>query len=143
MSTFCTLHITSESSSTLPSGFLNPGGKSDVDFVDLESPQASATRKRVRAKLGLRDVQIPRYRWQLCSDDFVTSDDIYDHLTWIFNCIQPAHALFEHLGEGYTYWLSTFWAGNGTGGGPMIELRSLDILAKHRVEIGIAFYLED
>jgi hypothetical protein len=143
MSTFCTLHIISESSSTLPSGFLHARSKSDVDFVDLESPEASATRKRVRAKLGLLDVQVPRYRWRLCSNDFVTSDDIYDHLTWIFNCIQPAHALFEHLGEGYTYWLSTFWGGNGTGGGPLIELRSLDILAKHRVEIGIAFYLEE
>jgi hypothetical protein len=40
-------------------------------------------------------------------------------------------------------YLESLAGGNGTGGGPLIELRSLDILAKHRVEIGIAFYLEE
>ena len=143
MSIFCTLNIRSESISTLPTGFLRADAGSNVRFVDLESPEMASRRRRVRAKFGKKEVLVDRYWWHLCSDDFVTSDDIYDHLTWIFGCITPPLSLAEHLDDRYTYWLSTYWGFDRPGLGPTILLKTSELLAKHKVELQISLYPEE
>ena len=144
MSIFCTLNIQSESTSMLPNGFLEAGARSHVRFVHLESPEWVSRRRRVRKKCGLTEAPpVARYWWQLCSEDFVTSEDIHDHLAWIFGCITPPLSLAEHLGHGYSYGLSTYWGFNGPGGGPTILLKTSELLAKHKVELQISLYPEE
>lgn len=126
----------------LPTEFQSVASKAQFEFVDNHSPDRLERRARVRRKLGLGDVAIPRYHWQLFSDGFVGTDDIYDHLEWIFNqlCItQPLHAA---LGEHFQFWFSLFWEGNGTGGGPLITRQTMQLLTLHQAELGIGFYLD-
>ena len=102
-----------------------------------------ASRERVRKKLGLEIVSIPRYHWRLSSDGFVDGDDIYDHFKWIFGLIQPGRPLFQQLGQDFQYGMSVFWSGNGTGGGPLLTLEVAELLVFHRMDIGVCFYLDE
>lgn len=142
MSIFCTLNIESESKSMLPNGFLTVGVRSHVRFIDLGSPEWVSRWRRVRRKCGLSDAPVPvgRYRWQLCSQDFVTSEDIHDHLAWIFGCITPPLSLAAHLDDGYACHLSTYWEFDGPGGGPTIPLKTSELLTKHKVESRLRTY---
>lgn len=112
-------------------------------FVDLESPATASRRQRVRAKCGLAEVPVARYWWHLCSEDFVTGEDIHDHLTWIFDCISPQLSLAEHLDDRYIFWLSTYWGFDRPGAGPTILLKTSELLAKHKVELQISLYPEE
>lgn len=138
---FCTLHIRSNLHAALPCGFLRSANAINPEFVDNDSPDVRARRERVRKKLGLEDISLPRYHWRLSSDGFVDSDDIYDHLAWIFELIHPGRPLFQQLGQEFEFWISVFWEGNGTGGGPLFTLRVAELLVFHRVEMGVGFYL--
>jgi hypothetical protein len=111
-------------------------------FVDRDSPESRTRRERVRNKLGLENVPLPRYHWRLSSDGFLDSDDVYEHLLWIFERIRSGYPLYQLLGDDFECWLSVFWRGNGTGGGPLITMQIAKLLTRHRVEMGIAFYVE-
>lgn len=128
----------------LPNAFLKAGARSNVRFIDLGSPEWVSRRRRIRKKWGQSDVPVPvaRYLWQLCSQDFVTSEDIHDHLAWIFDCITPPLSLAEHLHDEYAYHLSTYWGFDGPGGGPTILLKTSELLAKHKVKLQISLYPE-
>lgn len=114
----------------------------NLKFVDHESPEVRERRMRVRSKLGLKDAAIPRYHWQLSSDGFVSSDDIHEHLLWLFERLQSDQPLSQLLETDFEYWFSVFWQGNGTGGGPLITLQTADLLVRHKAEMGVAFYVE-
>ena len=63
-------------------------------------------------------------------------------LLWILDRIKSDLPLYQVLGDGFEYWFSLFWQGNGTGGGPLIALRTLELLVFHRAELGVAFYAD-
>lgn len=142
MSVFCTLHIRSNSHAALPREFLRSSEKVNFEFVDNNSPDVRERRERVRKNLGLEEVSLPRFQWHLSSDGFVDSDMIYDHIAWIFGLIRPGRPLFQQLGQEFEYWMSVFWQGNGTGGGPLITLEIAELLLFHKVEMGVGFYLD-
>jgi hypothetical protein len=127
----------------LPEDLLKPGKYENIDFVDSESPELRARRNRVRAKLGLKRAQIARYQWKVISDGKVENDDIDEHLKWLLGNFEDGIKLTERLGPEFQCWISVFWLGNGTGGGPLLTIRSMEILLHHRIEIGVAFYLDD
>ena len=81
-----------------------------------------------------------RFDWSLCSKDFVVSDEIEDHLYWIFDQIKSKRSLSQVLGKEYQYWLSIFWGGNGTGGGPLITVDIAKLLVWHEISMGVSFY---
>jgi hypothetical protein len=137
---FCILHIESAELGALPQELLRSSAVA-FDFVDRDWPHMRERRKRVRDELGLSDVTIPRYRWQLNSDGFVDTDDIHDHLAWIFSQVNTNHSFSQTLGVGFKYWFSVFWKGNGTGGGPLITLQTIDLLSRHKAELAIGFYV--
>ena len=142
MTVACTLHIRSNVYAELPSGFLRPRKKAKFVFVDNLSPEMLERRGRVRRRLGLDDVAIPRYHWRLSSDGLVSGDDLHKHLQWLLGHIQSEHAINDLLGASFAYWFAASWTGNGTGGGPLISLASAELLVRHRAEMGVAFYLE-
>lgn len=142
MTAFCTLHIRSDQHAQLPEGFVRSRKRIKFEFVDQLAPDVSERRIRVRRKLGLDDVAVPRYHWRLSTEGFLESDDIHQHLLWIFDRIKSDVPLIESLGSSFDYWVSIFWQGNGTGGGPLITLQTTDLLAHHRAEMGVAFYAE-
>ena len=142
MKVFCTFHIWSDSQSALSENLLNLQAESEFDFVDNHSIDRQFRRARFRKKLGLDDAPIPRYHWKLCSNGFVEADDLHLHLQWVLGHIQANTPLSQLLGEEFTYWVSVFWGGNGTGGGPLIDMQITDLLAYHRLEMGVSFYLE-
>lgn len=122
----------------LPHRFLRSRRKLNLVFRDHASPKARERRLRVRSKLGLEDVPIPRYHWQLSSDGFVDSDDVYEHVVWIFERLQRGQPLSQLLGPDYEYGFSVFWPGNG----PLITLKTAELLVRHKAEMGVAFYVE-
>lgn len=142
MTVFCTLHIRSNVSAALPDGFVLARKTTKVEFVDHASPEVRERRMRVRSKLSLEDVALPRYHWWLSSESFVNSDDIHEHLLWVFDRVKSDLPLSQSLGSDFEYWFSVFWQGNGTGGGPLITLQTSDLLVRHRAEMGVAFYVE-
>jgi hypothetical protein len=142
MTIFCTLHIRSNVCGELPTGFLRTRKKMKLELVDHASPEVRERRVRARSKLGLEDVPLPRFHWRLSSDGFVSSEDIHEHLTWIFDRIQSDRPLSQSLGDNFEYWFSVFWQGNGTGGGPLITLQTSELLVRHKAEMGVAFYVE-
>lgn len=140
---FCTLHIHSHTQSTLPANFVPSNKKGNIEFVDCESQEIKNRRDRVRAKLGLGAAQIARYQWKLTSDGMVENDDIYSHLVWIFQNFEGSSSVLKVLGPDFTCWVSVFWSGNGTGGGPLLETKTMEMLLFHQIDLGVAFYLED
>jgi hypothetical protein len=142
MTVFCTLHIRSDVHAELPGGFLLSRKRTKIDFVDNSSPEMRERRSRVRSKLGLKDVAIPRYHWRLSSEGAVTSDDIHEHLLWILGRISSELSMNQSLGSGFEYWFSVFWQGNGTGGGPLITLQTAELLVRHKAEMAVSFYVE-
>ena len=142
MTVFCTLHIRSDENARLPEGFVLSRNKTKIEFVDQAAPDVCERRMRVRRQLGLEDVALPRYHWRLSTERFVNSDEIHQHLLWILDQIMSDIPMSESLGDKFDYWFSVFWQGNGTGGGPMITLKTTDLLARHRAEMGVAFYAE-
>ena len=56
--------------------------------------------------------------------------------------LKPELPLGDVFGDSFEYWLSVAWAGNGTGGGPLITARTSRLLAMHEIDLGVAFYLE-
>jgi hypothetical protein len=142
MTVACTLHIRSDTHAALPSGFWRSRKKVAVEFTDNQSPEILARRERVRRKLGLNEVEIPRYHWRLSSDEQVTGDDLHEHLEWLLDHIPKDRVINDLLGPGFEYWFSAAWTGNGTGGGPLVSLQTSKLLQVHQAEMGIAFYLE-
>ncbi len=138
---FCTLHIRSGERSSLPARFFRPVKETGLVFKDLHAEAALARRARLREQLGLDDVALPRYYWRLCTENRVAGDDIHDHIQWLLACVRDGHRLLELKEAGYAYWLSVFWTGNGTGGGPLIDLPTVHILAREQISMGIGFYL--
>lgn len=115
----------------------------NVVFRDFDEADMRASRIRVSRKLGRILPALPRYQWWISSKDFVAGDEIQDHLEWIFQLLPLNCRLCDVLAGDYAYWISTFWVGNGTGGGLMISARMADLLSQHRATLGVGFYLED
>lgn len=139
---FCTLHIRSNDHGTLPAPLMAGASGVKFEFVDNQAPEQRARRARVRGKLGLGDVEIPRYHWQLRSEESVSADDIYAHVQSILAQLGVDRSLGEMLDSGYEFWFSVFWQGNGTGGGPLITQQMAALLMMHKVDLGIGFYLD-
>ena len=143
MDVFCTLAINSSSQNSLPSGLFLAKANTRIEFTDNDRPERKAQRERWR-KGGIpirRD--LPRYWWQICSDEFVSSDDINAHLIWILGHLRKDRLLSDLKSDGYSYLFSVFWgASNGTGGGPLITTDLAKLLVIHNAELAIGFYVK-
>lgn len=143
MKTFCTLHIRSPSQDRLPKGLFRPSAEMLVEFKDCHDQDLRASRARVSKAIGRSLPEIPRYGWKIASDAFVAGDDIEDHLLWIIHLLPPNARLCELLAGDFDYWISTFWVGNGTGGGVLLSVKISDLLARHKVPLAIGFYVDE
>lgn len=115
----------------------------DLEFKDLCAPDVLESRIRVSKKLGRDFPELPRYCWRISSESYVTGDDIEEHLEWIFHLLPSDSRLCDLLSGDFDYSISTFWVGNGTGGGVLISVRMAELLSKHRVALGVGFYLDE
>lgn len=113
----------------------------DVEFKDFHAPDLRAARARVSKKLGSHLPALPRYYWRISSEGYVAGDDLEDHLEWIFRLLPSSNHLCDLLGGDFEYWISTFWVGNGTGGGMRVGVRMADLLSRHKTTLGVGFYL--
>ncbi|WP_354675466.1 hypothetical protein [Cupriavidus alkaliphilus] len=143
MKTFCTLHIRSPSQDRLPKELFRPSARMRLEFKDWHDQNLRASRARVSKAIGRALREIPRYHWQIASDAFVDGDDIEGHLLCIFHLLPPDARLCELLAGDFDYWISTFWVGNGTGGGVLLSVKISDLLARHKVQLAIGFYLDE
>lgn len=73
----------------------------------------------------------------------VDSDDLRDHLSWLLNRLKRGKLLTDLSLQGFEYYFSVFWGGNGTGGGPLITREALAMLTLHGAEMGVCFYYEE
>lgn len=142
MNCYCTLHINSSDHEQLPSEMFLKKALKRIEFRDNESPERRARRERMSAKGIFQRSDLPRYWWHLDSSGKVVGDDIQAHLLWILAQLRKDKLLCELDLAGYQYWFSVFWEGNGTGGGPLITQRTIELLLRHKADLGIGFYLE-
>lgn len=143
MKTFCTLHIRSASQDRLPKELFRPSANVLVKFKDCHDQDLRASRARVSKAIGRALPEIPRYHWQITSDGFVDGEDIEDHLLWVFHLLPSDAHLCDLLTGDFDCWISTFWVGNGTGGGVLLSVKVSNLLARHKVELAIGFYLDE
>ncbi|WP_157128542.1 hypothetical protein [Cupriavidus sp. USMAA2-4] len=143
MNCFCTLFINSRHNADLPVSMFSYRSISQFDFTDNESPERLAMRSRLEMKGILQSADRPRYWWNINTDGKVSGSDIDEHIAWLVARVRPGRLLNELSAAGYGYFFSVFWPGNGTGGGPLITLRTVEMLASHRAELGVGFYYDD
>lgn len=142
MTDFCSLHVRSDVHAELPAGFLRSRKKIDVVFTDNESPERRASFDRLRRSGAFQRVNPPRYHWWFSSDGFVEGFDVYRHLLWVLDQIQPKFLLSQLKDAGFECWLQFYWEGNGTGGGPLVTPQIAELLVRHNVSLQFGFYLE-
>lgn len=140
MSIFCILHIISDVRDSLPPDFLPVLAHTKWGFVDNASEEQRNRRMRFRRAVGLEDVPIPRYHWQLNSDGMVGGGNIENHFLWVISQIKVDPTIREILGDDFQYWFSVFWQDQGIGGGPVITVQIAEMLARHQAKMEISFY---
>ena len=140
---YCTLFIRSKNDGILPSSVFLASAIKSATFSDNRSPERVASRARLRKAGIAQRAGVPRYRWHLDTHGKVNSDDLGDHLGWLLNRLKKGKGLTDLRNQGFEYYFSVFWGGNGTGGGPLITREALAMLALHEAEIGVCFYYEE
>ena len=140
---YCTLFISSRTHAALPSSIFLASAIRAADFSDNMSPERVASRARLQ-KAGIQQrPDVPRYWWHLDTNGKVDSDDLRDHLIWLLNLLKRGKLLTDLSLQGFEYYFSVFWGGNGTGGGPLITREALAMLTLHGAEMGICFYYQE
>ena len=112
-----------------------------LKITDRDSPEEKAATERKR-RLGFSLPPPPfRYFGVLSSSGQVKGPDILRHVEWLFSNFRPEFDLTEWKSIGAEYELSfAWWGGLGTAYGPSIAPELADILARHRVTLGISVY---
>lgn len=142
MTCYCTLIIHSSDHASLPVGVFRGSAIKKFEFTDQESAERRASRQRMRAAGFREHPNLPRYWWNLDTKGRVAGDDVHIHLAWLLGQLAKGSLLSALTAQGYTYWFSMFWGGNGTGGGPLITHEAVALLSLHGAEMGVSFYHE-
>lgn len=143
MSCYCTLHINSTAHAQLPADLFLAKSLRNFSFTDNESAERRARRARLSAQGINARPNLPRYWWQMDTDGIVDGTDIHAHVYWLLAQLKKGRLLCELAAHGYEYWLSVYWGGNGTGGGPLITRETIEMLKLHDTQMGISFYYKD
>ncbi|MEN5178308.1 hypothetical protein ABE501_00890 [Comamonas testosteroni] len=138
MKDYCALHIRSDTKSELPRNFLER--KLEIIFTDNESPERIASFDRLAAKGVFKRKDLPRYHWVFSSEGAVDGFDVYKHISWVLDQINPEFSLTRLRNLGFEFLLQFYWESNGTGGGPLITSELAELLVQHNVNLQFGFY---
>jgi hypothetical protein len=119
-----------------------------LDLLKVEdslSPLQMASSKRMRSLGFVIRSDLPRFRWILDTSGRFDEDtfDLFTHVSWLLAQLKPSVSLEETRGRGVESFLSLYYCGNGTGGGPFISPEVAELLVSHRISMQVGFYYED
>jgi hypothetical protein len=119
---------------------------SKFEFTDLEEPERVRRSLVLDRKLeSILKKKAPtknefRYWWTLSSESFVDTELIESHLHWILSNLRTGKLLSDLSAHQINYFVSCFWHGNGTGGGPLLSVDFIDTLQKQKTAFAVSFY---
>ena len=141
---YCSLFVRSDRENEAKALFR---GKT-LDLLKLEdnlSPLRVASAERLRAKGFVMRNDLPRFRWILDTNERFDADtfDLFTHVSWLLAKLKPSVSLEEARSRGVESFLSLYYGGNGTGGGPYISAELAELLVRHQISMQVGFYYED
>lgn len=99
----------------------------------------------MRAAGFVRRADLPRFVWILESrdDDESAIFDLDEHVTRLLSQFKSIEVLDRARNRGVEAFLSLYYGGNGTGGGPFISPSLSEHLARYKMPLQVGFYYED
>ena len=116
-----------------------------LDVEDSLSPLRIASAERMRSAGFIMRSDLPRFRWCLDTNGRFEEDtfDLLAHVSWLLAQLKPSVSLADARTRGVESFLSLFYAGNGTGGGPYISQELAELLVRREIAMQVGFYYED
>jgi hypothetical protein len=116
-----------------------------LDVEDNLSPLRIASAERMRAAGFIVRSDLPRFRWCLDTDGRFEEQtfNLLAHVSWLLAQLKPSVSLAEARRRGVESFLSLYYAGNGTGGGPFISQELAQLLVRREIAMQVGFYYED
>jgi hypothetical protein len=116
-----------------------------LDVEDNLSPLRMASAERMRAAGFVMRSDLPRFRWCLDTNGRFEAEtfDLLAHVSWLLGQLKPSVSLAEARTRGIECFVSLFYAGNGTGGGPYISQELAELLVRRDIPMQVGFYYED
>jgi hypothetical protein len=143
---FLTLKLYSKTTSELPTDLIKKQAYSAFEYVDYQDPSRLRRRRELDQKIGeIMNRAAPtelqfRHWWTLSTDGFVESDDLSVHLEWILKKFRRGKIIGDLEKFQIEHFISCFWRGNGTGGGPLLSVELISVLHRQRTELAVSFY---
>jgi hypothetical protein len=116
-----------------------------LDVQDNLSPMRVASAERMRAAGFIMRSDLPRFTWLLDTDGRFETEtfDLFAHVSWLLGQLNPSVSLEDARSRGVESFLSLYYGGNGTGGGPYISQEVAELLVSHRIPMQVGFYYEE
>lgn len=119
-----------------------------LDLLEVEdnlSPMRIASAERMRAAGFVMRSDLPRFTWFLDTKKRFEEDtfDLFTHVSWLLAQLKPSMSLANGRARGVESFLSLFYAGNGTGGGPYISQEVAELLVHREIAMQVGFYYEE
>ncbi|MDE2598514.1 MAG: hypothetical protein KGL40_02710 [Rhodocyclaceae bacterium] len=116
-----------------------------LEVEDYLSPEKVASTERMRSAGFILRNDLPRFRWCLDTREKINAEsfDLFAHVSWLLAQLKPSVSLEEARDRGVELFLSLYYAGNGTGGGPLISQELAELLAHRGISMQVGFYYED
>ena len=141
---YCTLVVRSDREGDAK-GLLKPEALALLELKDNFSPSALASAERLKAAGLVRRADLPRFSWFLDSRGGIESEvfDLQAHVAWLLSQFKSPASLDAARTRGLETFLSLYYGGNGTGGGPFISVALAELLARHKMNLQVGFYYEE
>jgi hypothetical protein len=116
-----------------------------LEIEDNLSPERVASANRLRSAGFLLRNGLPRFRWCLNTLEKFDPEkfDLFTHVSWLLSQLKPTASLKAARTRGVESFLSLYYAGNGTGGGPYISTELAALFARHEISMQVGFYYEE
>lgn len=119
-----------------------------LDLLQVEdslSPSRLASAERLRSAGFVMRNDLPRFRWILDTRERFEEDtfNLFAHVSWLLAQIKPSVSLEDVRSRGVESFLSLYYGGNGTGGGPYISQEVAELLVRQRIAMQVGFYYEE
>lgn len=116
-----------------------------LEVEDNLSPMRIASAERMRAAGFVMRSDLPRFTWYLDTNHRFEEDtfDLFTHVSWLLAQLKPSVSLADARTRGVESFLSLFYAGNGTGGGPYISQEVAELLVRRELAMQVGFYYEE
>lgn len=141
---YCTLFVRSDREGEAEALFQADA----LDLLEVDdnlSPSRLASAERLRSAGFVMRNDLPRFTWYLDTRDRFEAEtfDLFAHVSWLLAQFKSSVSLEGARSRGVESFLSLYYGGNGTGGGPFVSQEVAELLVHHRIAMQVGFYYEE